>query len=136
MRQRLAYTDGWKYRTEEVFSVQTPIRGRAVSEDWAQLTESGVLVIPAGYSWDGASGPTWDSPCTMRGSVVHDVLYQMLREGLLPPGYRGIADLVLFDLMVEDGASRARAWIWKVGLSWFGPRTGGNIKPVRYAPEA
>lgn len=132
---RLAYTDGWRYRTEATFAIQTPLRGQHVSADWAQLTPGGVLVVPAGYSWDGASGPTWDTASTTRASLVHDVLYQMLREGLVPPGYRGLMDDFLAQVMVADGAWRLRAWLWKVGLTWFGPRSGGNIKPVRYAPR-
>jgi hypothetical protein len=54
---------------------------------------------------------------------------------LVPPGYRGLLDDFLAQVMVADGAWRLRAWLWKVGLTWFGPRSGGNIKPVRYAPR-
>ena len=81
---QLAYTEGWKYRTERPYTISPPLRGWSVATDWAQLLADGTLVVPRGYCWDGASGPTLDTKATMVASLVHDVFYQMMREGLLP----------------------------------------------------
>ena len=49
------------------------------------LNESGCLQIAAGYAWDGASGPTIDTRNSMIASLVHDALYQLIREDNYPP---------------------------------------------------
>jgi hypothetical protein len=52
----------------------------------------------------------------MRAGLVHDALYQLIREGFLPIEARSIADDMLCQLCIEDGmwAWRARAWKWAV----------------------
>ncbi len=40
--------------------------------------EGNILVLP-GYPWDGASGPTWDTLNSMKGSLIHDVGYRLIR---------------------------------------------------------
>ena len=91
----------------------------------------GKLTVREGYSWDGASGPTIDSPATMSASLVHDVLYQAMRADLLPAYSRGIADAALRDLMVSKGASRIRAYTWYFALRAFG---GKNVESRDYEP--
>jgi len=56
----------------------------------------------------------------MRGSLVHDALYQLMREGALPIVYREEADRLLRRICIEDGMSRLRAaWVLR------GVRLGG-----------
>ena len=38
------------------------------------------LYISKGYSWDGPSGPAIDTPDWIKASLVHDALYQLIRE--------------------------------------------------------
>jgi len=47
----------------------------------------GGLLIKAGYSWDGPSGSAIDTKNFMQGSLVHDALYQLLRENILYESY-------------------------------------------------
>ena len=51
----------------------------------------------------------------MRGSLVHDVLYQMMRRGQLPEALCfHAANDELRKICLEDGMSRLRAWyVWK-----------------------
>ena len=80
------------------------------------------LTIYKGYAWDGPSGPTWDTENFMRGSLVHDALYQLLRAGVLPQSARRYADDLLREMCLSDGMSRLRAWwVWRA-LRWFGGR--------------
>ena len=79
-----------------------------------------VLKVTAGYLWDGSSGPTVDTESTMRGSLFHDALYQLMRSGLLPQGYKHHADNLYHDLIVEDGMSKWRAWMHFNGVKHFG----------------
>ena len=67
------------------------------------------LIIKDGYAWDGPSGPTFDSKDFMRGSLVHDVLYQLMREGWLDRKHRIDADKVLRDICLADGMHKFRA---------------------------
>ena len=92
----------------------------ATEKGWVHLTGDGRLTIQRGYCWDGASGPTFDTPSTMRASLVHDALYQLLREGKLPPWFRKKADLCLKRIMLKAytgswpkwHAARVDFWVW------------------------
>jgi hypothetical protein len=85
---------------------------------WLQF--NGELSIWTGYAWDGPSGPGIDTRNFMRGSLVHDALYQLIRKGLLPEKYRENADRIIRDICLEDGMSKIRAWWVYHGLRLFG----------------
>jgi hypothetical protein len=95
-----------------------------------------VLIIKAGYAWDGPSGPTWATASFMRGSLFHDGLYQLIREGLIAPEYRRDADDLLKEVCLEDGMWSVRAW-WVhravVRAAAFAA-LGSNAEPERIAP--
>ena len=74
------------------------------------LFNDGELTIKIGYRWDGPSGPTPDTKTFMRGALVHDALYQLIRMNILPKGFRGTADRLLRDICRKDGMNRLRAW--------------------------
>lgn len=79
-----------------------------------------MLTIDGHYAWDGASGPTWDSPSSMRGSLVHDALTQLVRLGLLSIKFKPSIDLLFHDILLSDGMSPLRAEIWYAGVKLFG----------------
>ena len=83
------------------------------------LTRTGIQVS-AGYSWDGASGPTIDSDNSIRAGLVHDVLYQAIREGRLPESYRKRADKIFRRILKEDGMTWVRRWAWYLAVRAFG----------------
>ena len=87
---------------------------------------NGYLIIRSGYAWDGPSGPTYDSKNTMRGSLIHDALYQLIRDGLLPFDYWKKADDELYRICRLDGMSWIRARLWIRGLRLIG---GSAAKP-------
>ena len=74
------------------------------------IDELGNLSIKKGYSWDGPSGPTIDTKNFMRGSLIHDALYQLMRERVLPQDVRNEADQILRKICRQDGMSKLRAW--------------------------
>lgn len=84
------------------------------------LGRGGVLTVRAGYLWDGPSGPAFDTSSAMRGSLVHDALYQLIREGALPPSWRMRADKVLWLICLEDGMDRNRADRFRSAVRLFG----------------
>lgn len=113
----------YKYQLVESYKVRLPIFVYARDSKMIKLNEEGILSIRKGYCWDGPSGPTIDTVNFMRGSLVHDALYQLVREGILSQDERAFADKVLRDICLEDGMSRLRAWYVYKCVRIFGARS-------------
>jgi hypothetical protein len=115
----------WKYRLEEEYRYQLPIRPEhgLLLGGVASITESGLLIVSAGYAWDGCS-PKWrigdvllgtpdaapddvnGLPKTYYASLVHDVLCQFERE-LSHVVTRREIDMIFRRKMQEDGFGQA-----------------------------
>jgi len=80
------------------------------------------LLIRKYYCWDGPSGVTLDTKTFMRGSLVHDALYQLMREGRLDIKWRDYADKLLRDICIADGMWRFRANYVYWAVSKFGAK--------------
>ena len=137
MTPQILYKAGYKYQLNDFYSHETHIKPEVyVSDDYILLTSTGRLVIKKGYAWDGPSGPTLDTANFMRGSLVHDALYQLIRENRLDMSYRDEADKLLRDICIEDGMSKLRAELVYKMVRWFGaPAADPSVKhPMRVAP--
>lgn len=114
------YKRGDKYQSLREHRIQTSLRPKqklVSKHGWVELHTNGELVVKKGYCWDGPSGPTFDTASTMRASLFHDALYQLMRELLLSVGaHRRLADELLRRVMIADGAWEWRAdfWLWTV----------------------
>jgi hypothetical protein len=116
-QEQIHYKSGYKYQLAENYRVKTPITGHTISQGPIKLTVNGWLTIKKGYAWDGPSGPAIDTKNFMRGSLVHDALYQLMRNGRLSAcAWRGKVDQLLRDMCIQDGMWRIRAaWVfWAV----------------------
>lgn len=89
--------------------------------DFEVDTEFGEIRIAKGFGWDGPSGWTYDTDNSMRASLIHDVLYHCLRDGVLPMRVRGGADREFRVILKSDGMSFIRRWGW-----FFALRLGGR----------
>ena len=87
------------------------------------INKHGTLAINKGYSWDGPSGPTIDTEDSLRASLVHDALYQLIREGRLPLKARRWADKEFRRILKEDGMNLFRRWIWYFAVHYFAATT-------------
>ncbi len=117
--RQIAYRGGYKYQLAVTVWFYLPeLTGKVApfEREYFGFTADGWLWIKEGYAWDGPSGPTVDTPDFMRGSLGHDVLYQMMREGLMDISLRHVADDFLERVCLEDGMSEVRAWIDHIGL--------------------
>jgi len=124
---RLYYKQGYKYQTCRDFSYPTGICGcNPIMTDYLTLETDGILTVKKGYAWDGASGPTIDTRSSMRGALVHDSLYQLMRLGLLPESFRKTADDLLHDICKEDGMWGIRADVWERAVRWFAGKCARN----------
>ena len=80
-RAQIRYRSGYKYQLVEGYTVKVRvIPGENIHTEFIDLSTAGELVIKQAYAWDGPSGPSIDSKNFMRGSLVHDALYQVMRQ--------------------------------------------------------
>lgn len=118
----------YKFEVAEYFYLQTEFRPSKDIQVFSNgklvlsLSTSGLLEIFPGYAWDGASGIAINTKNFIRGSLVHDVPYQLMRMGLLPLSQRDKADRLLQKICIEDGMSTFRAWYVYKTVSAFGEK--------------
>lgn len=149
MLRRIIFREGYKYQLGDTYEHPLPdefVHARPVEYPFYAIRPDGPnrkLVVKAGYAWDGPSGPTIDSLTFIRGSLVHDVLYQILREKVIPhivrcPGYdfdvRKWADEELARICREDGMSRFRARYVLWAVRTFGAESSVTGRPWKQAP--
>jgi len=130
MKPQIKYFSTKQYKYELATDYQITVKIRPASGIYHQyfiLTTNGLLTIKEGYMWDGPSGPTIDTKDFMRGSLIHDVLAQMMRMGLLDyKVYKKSANEELIRICIEDGMWRLRTkWVY-LGVSitndWCKPK--------------
>ncbi|MDD4060552.1 MAG: hypothetical protein PHW08_07635 [Kiritimatiellae bacterium] len=139
MDRCIFYKGGYKYQLKVDYSVSISIHPpKPIQTEYVSLDSSGQLTMKNGYAWDGPSGPTIDTPSFMRGSLVHDALYQLMRENCIDHDTcRDVADRTLQAICIEDGMWRIRAWWVYQGVRLFGKPCSDPAKkrPVKCAPR-
>lgn len=135
----IKYKSDYKYQLAEDYKVMVSIKPTSLLiSDYIELDTHGNLLIKKGYAWDGPSGPVKDTHENMRGSIVHDALYQLMREGKLSTRtHRKAADQIFKDICKEDGVSAIRASAYYKALQKFGRPAASpeNKKLVCRAPR-
>jgi hypothetical protein len=135
----IAYNGGYKYQLKKTYTVAISIKpSTAIDTEYLYLDTEGNLTIKKGYAWDGPSGPTIDTLSFMRGSLVHDALYQLMREECLDHNAnREAADRILQSLCKEDGMWSVRAWwVYHAVRLFANPAADpADNRPVTLAPE-
>ena len=140
MTETIKYRKGYKYQLEKTYRVDTNIKrdddAPNISTEFIMLNSGGRLRIKNGYAWDGPSGPTIDTKNFMRGSLAHDALYQLMRQGHLDIKWREQADKELKRICLEDGMSKIRAWYVYKSVRLFAKPAAlsSNRKKVFTAP--
>jgi len=133
----IKYRTGYKYQLAFDYSYDTGIKPKEVyNGQFLQIDAQGFLTIKSGYAWDGPSGPTVDGSTNMRASLIHDALYQLMRNSVIHRGNRKAADKIFKKLCKEDGMSSFRANIDYWGLRKFGKinAQAKSIKKIHIAP--
>lgn len=137
LKDSLFFTSGYKHQVKHDFTVhihELLVYGE-VKYDFIHLKD-GYLTAKAGFGWDGASGPTYDTKSTRRGVLLHDIIYRLIRQRLLPPEVKLLADKIMHFVMIKDGMWEWRANGWYKSVSEFGD---SSINPrnkirIRMAP--
>ena len=117
----LYYSEGYKYQVKKDYHIKLDIVPYTpINLPFVHMQMDGTTTIYAGYAWNGASGPTWDTLSSMIASLVHDLIYQLIRLGLIDVKYKEYGDQVLHDLCTEDGMCSWRADYWRWAVLEFG----------------
>ena len=143
-KERICYRKltNYKYQTREDYCIETDLKPReSITTRFIILSGDGKLTINQHYAWDGPSGPTIDTKNFMRGSLVHDALYQLLRGNHFPSSHeetRKYADQLLKEICREDGMSKFRAWYVYLAVRLFAKgaaKVGSDTSSqILYAP--
>lgn len=132
----IKYRKGYKYQLAETYSLWTDFFEYTAYTQFIYL-EKGLLTMLSGYAWDGCSGPTIDDHTNMRGGLVHDGTYQLIRLGYLPERCKASADKRLETMCIEDGMYHIRAHIYFEGVdhfAGFAAKYGNEPYPILTAP--
>ena len=133
--ESMRYTSGFEYQLVEDFFIQTTIHPEVAAKFlFVELNTEGMLIIKKGWAWDGASGPTLDTKSCMIAAMVHDALYGLMKRGLLSKKYKDDADLLFYDLLIEDGMWKWRAKWWYRAVRNFGCDAVKKPEKVKEAP--
>lgn len=128
-RSDLHFKKGYVYQLDRRFYCKTNIQpDTRLCTEYICLDTNGDLYIERGYAWDGASGPTINTPSTMAASLVHDALYQLISLELLGFEWREDCDKELQRIMIEDGAYKFRADYFFLGVEVFGGKYARKVK--------
>lgn len=133
----ILYRAGYRYQLHKDYRVQLELKPEHdIWYEWGSITKDGLLEIREHYAWDGPSGPAMDTKNAMRGSLIHDCLYQLIRIGKLPESCREAADKEYQRICREDGMSRFRAFVHFRALRRFGSGAADpeSERPVLVAP--
>jgi hypothetical protein len=120
----LYFKRGYKYQVSRDYRIKLAvIPFEPICLPFVLMDTAGDTIIKAGYAWNGASGPTWDSLNSMAGSLTHDLIYQLIRLGHIDSKYKAYADRILKEICIEDGMNRIRARLWTWAVTKFGRRS-------------
>jgi hypothetical protein len=116
----ITYAEGYAYRLKKDYSVTISIKGYHVVSEYVTLRPLGELFIKCGYAWDGLSGPTFQSRTGVRASLIHDALYQLLRDSGLERTCKTAADIEFKNACIADGMCRVKAFVLYYCVRAFG----------------
>ena len=121
----------WKYRIYEDVEFNLYHDYGRIVHPFFQI-DGNHLTVKAGYHWDGASGVAIDTDNFMSPSLIHDVLFQCMREDLMNRDRFKHANVELKTQCRERGMSKFRAWYVYKAVAMFGSKyTKSDIIEVK-----
>ncbi len=134
----IRYRSDYKYQLAEEYKISISIKPKSdIETEFIDLDTDGNLAVKNGYAWDGPSGPVKDTDENLRASLVHDALYQLMRNDKLKSRtHRKAADQEFKDICKADGVSNFRASVYYKALRKFGKPAASpqNKKVIVRAP--
>lgn len=134
----IRYRSDYKHQLAESYQITISIRPRdSIKTDYIDLDTTGILTVKKAYAWDGPSGPVVDTPQNLRASLVHDALYQLMRNKKMSSRtHRKTADQLFLDMCKQDGVPTRTANLYYMALRKFGKPAAAaeNKKKTHQAP--
>jgi hypothetical protein len=134
----IRYRSDYKYQLAEGYKISISVKPKSnIETEFIDLDTDGNLTVKNSYAWDGPSGPVKDTDENMRASLVHDALYQLMRNDKLKSRtHRKAADQEFKDICKADGVSNFRASVYYKVLRKFGKPAASpqNKKVIVRAP--
>ena len=119
----------------EDYHFETDIRpDEDIDCDLISITKDGQGVLKKYYSSDGPSGPTDPTADAIRAALKHDAIYYLIRELILKPSDKDIADREFEAECREDGMSHFRSDFFFEGVHEFGKYCAEGGNPVIVYP--
>ena len=110
----------YKYQLDETEQYYTGICPEyTIDTPFIRLRSNGLLTIRQGFAWDGCTDPAIDTDTNMTAGLVHDALYWLMRQELLPEEYRKEADDLFRAICIKKGMRGFRAWYYWRGVRRF-----------------
>lgn len=109
----------YKYQLAVTYVHKTRIKpddALPIRTEYVDLELDGTLTIRKGFAWDGASGPTYDSPSSIRASGMHDAFYFLMREDYLSKKNKKAVDFLFMVTCIDAGMWKPRAKVWHFGV--------------------
>lgn len=107
----------YKYELLKPYSVKTDILSFSIFKSYFSINQYGLLTARIGYRWNGASCCP-DLDCLFEGALPHDVLYQMLQEGIFKDCFgfnfndiRLKSDILLYSIWIKNKTPRWFAYL-------------------------
>lgn len=127
----------YKYQLVEEFTcpMHRTFETAPKEHEYVKITTDGNITIRKYYSWDGTSGIP-DTKRNLRASLVHDALYQLMREGILNVEKdRDWSDRLFQEMCREDEVWPLFAASYYLVLKWVGkkhasPHEDRTPKPI------
>ncbi len=133
----MRYKSGYRYVSQEAVLVDIGSDLHApLNAPFASIAAERLCVMSR-YAWDGASFTPFKwfgtAKPLLTPSLVHDALYQLIREGLLDRQYRAAADRLFREMLLARGVWRVVAWAAYWSVRVFGNFAVRKTNPVREA---
>jgi len=128
---KVKYSRGYKFQLKSNLVIQTRLRpsAPAIVQGYIFLGTDGKLFIYSGYAHNGATlAPDFKS--NFIAVLVHDALFQLIQEGLLPDYHFKECNEELRDIMITEGTPKLIANVFYFGVSNFGKNFYKKITPV------
>jgi hypothetical protein len=94
---------------------------KVIDTEYIHVDKQGRVTVKIGFMWNGADGPTFDTPDSIPGSLGHDIGYWLMRECHLPIYIaKPIVDRWFYERLQKDGMWQPRAHTWWVAVQQLG----------------
>ena len=124
-----------KFTVWEDCEYQTIVRDFRVSTRWYELYEDGRLFVRAGFPWDGATG-AFDTDDILNASLVHDIICELVNEGLLPDWVQALGDEEFRRIAKKDSMPWAgQMWTYFVVRFYQINKRSGYRRPIYEVPS-